>query len=383
MTGDYDQFSLKYSNTKDICPNSLIFAPEFYLVPYICHPNQIDVMAFAPEEVIKSLKQGKYSPVYFLQGDEPYYIDHITSFIEKNALDESAKGFNQVVMYGKDVTISQVLNQAKRYPMMSDRQVVIVKEAQDIQDINKAEGQKLLESYIVNPLPSTILVLGYKYKTMDGRKSLGRQLDKLAVLVNSKKLYDNQLPEWIRGYFTEKGYGITVKATQMLADNIGNNLERLTNEIDKMLINFEEKLEVDAGMIQKYVGISKEYNVFELQRALGVKDVVKANRIINYFGANPKNNSIMGVIAILYSFYSKILMIHHAKDKSESSLARKIGLSPYFVKEYLLAARNYPLAKVVSSIRHLKNADLQAKGVGAANMPEIQILKELVYKLLH
>ena len=243
-------------------------------------------MPAAPEAVIKDLKSGLFAPIYFLQGEEPYYIDQIANYIEEHALEASQKGFNQVVMYGKDHPVNAVVTNARRFPMMSERQVVIVKEAQNIADLNKEAGQKLLLDYIQNPLPSTILVICHKYKSIDKRKALGKQLDKHTVLVDTKKLYDNQIPDWVSNYVKSQGFTIDPKATQMFADYIGNDLERLSNEIDKVLINFEEKVTINPEIVQKYVGISKEYNVFELQKALQSKDVLKANRIVNYFAAN-------------------------------------------------------------------------------------------------
>jgi DNA polymerase III subunit delta len=340
-------------------------------------------MATTPDVVIKDLKANKYSPVYFLQGEESYYIDLIANHIEENALEESAKSFNQVVVYGKDASMSQILNNAMRYPMMSDRQVVIVREAQDIPDLGKEDGQRLLENYLKNPQPSTILVFCHKYKTVDGRKSIGKILDKFAVFVTSKKLYDNQVVDWIVSYLKAKGFSINDKAKQMLADHIGNNLERLSNEIDKMLINFKDKKEIDPGMVQRYIGISKDYNVFELQKALMVKDIFKANQIANYFGANPKSNPIIPTVALLFALFSKILLIHHTKDKSESNLAKILGIGPYFVKEYLIAARNYPLGIVIRNIGHLRTSDMQSKGIGSGSLSEGQILKELIFNLLH
>ncbi len=340
-------------------------------------------MAISAESILSDLKKNKYAPVYFLQGEEPYFIDLISDYVEANALSESEKGFNQVVMYGKDAEVNKILTNARRYPMMAERQVVIVKEAQEIPDINKEEGQALLESYLKNPLPSTILVFAHKYKTLDGRKSLAKTVKDKAVLLTTKKLYDNAVPDWISNYVKSRGFGIDIKATQMLTDFIGNNLSSLTNEINKILINFKEKTTIDAAMVQKFVGISKEYNVFELQRALGTRDVVKANQIVNYFEANPKSNPIIPVIALLFSFYSKLLLVHHAKDKSEKGIAAALKLNPYFVKEYLLAARNYPIHKVIDNIHHVKKADLQSKGIDSPSMAEGQILRELVFKLMH
>jgi len=339
-------------------------------------------MALTPEAVLKDLKNGQYAPVYFLQGEEPFYIDQISNYIEEHALEAGQKGFNQVVMYGKDHAVNAVVTNARRFPMMSERQVVIVKEAQNISDLNKESGQKLLLDYIQNPLPSTILVICHKYKSIDKRKALGKQLDKHTVLVSTKKLYDNQVADWVSGYVQSKGFSIDPKGTQMFADYIGTDLERLSNEIDKVLINFEEKVTINADIIQKYVGISKAYNVFELQKALQNKDVLKANRIINYFAANPKKNPIIPIVAMLYGFYSKLLLVHTAKDKSQGSLASVLRVNPFFVKDYLMAVRVYNLSQTINCIHHIKEADLRSKGVGFSHA-EGELLKELVFKLLH
>lgn len=339
-------------------------------------------MAYSPESVLADIKQNKYAPIYFLQGEEPYYIDLITAAIEKNALQESEKGFNQVIMYGKDAEVNKIITNARRYPMMAERQVVIVKEAQEIPDLNKEEGQRLLESYIKNPLPSTILVFAHKYKTLDGRKSLSKAFAAGAVMVTAKKIYDNKIPEWVNNYVKARGHSIDMKATQMLADFIGNNLSSLSNEIDKIIINLKEKATIDAGLIQRFVGISKEYNAFELQKALAIKDVVKANRIVNYFEANPKSNPIVLIIGVLYTYFAKLLQVHHAKDKSEKNIASLLQLHPFLVKEYMIAVRNYPAHKIMENIHHLRVADLHSKGVNA-NIEQGQILRELVFKLIH
>ena len=340
-------------------------------------------MAQTADSVLKDLKAGRYAPVYFLQGDEPFFIDKISDYIEKNALSEAEKGFNQMVMYGKDVDVTSILNNARRYPMMSERQVVIVKEAKDIQDINRQEAQTMLESYVKKPLPSTVLVICHKYKTLDGRKSLTKTLDKHAVFVTTKKLYDNQVPDWITQYVTESGFTIDRKAAFMLTEFIGNDLERLSNELDKVVINFQEKIQIDAALIQKYVGISKEYNVFELQKALAVRDVVKANRIVQYFEANPKNHPVIPMIAMLFSYYSRLLLIHHSGERSEGGVAKLLKINPFFAKEYLLALQNYNLPTVIRNISFLRQADLQSKGIDSGGMTEGQLLKELVFKLLH
>ncbi len=335
------------------------------------------------KQIIKNLKAGQYATIYFLYGDEPFYINIISDIIEKNALEESAKGFNQIILYGKDVRMSDVLNNAKRYPMMSERQVVIVKEAQNIVDFGKEQGDKQLKAYLENPLPSTILVFCYKHKKLDKRKAIAKTLGKYAVTLESKKLYDNQVPDWIKDYFAQKDFSITDKGVFMLSEFIGNNLERLANEIDKMLINFKEKVEINDHIIQKYIGISKEYNAFELQKAVVFRQVVKANKIINYFESNPKNNPVIPIISILYGFFSKLLIVHGTKDKSDSNLASALKVNRFFVKDYLTASRNYPVNKVVSVIHDLRYADLQSKGVNASNIPDGQILKELIFKIMH
>lgn len=339
-------------------------------------------MAQTPEAVLKDLKQKKYAPVYFLQGDEPFYIDKITAYIEENVLKASEKGFNQVVMYGKDVNMENVMVNAKRYPMMSDKQVVIVKEAQDIQDIAKEQGQKLLDAYLKNPLPSTILVFAHKYKSIGRNKTLGKIIDQFAVMVNSKKLYDYQLPEWIQSYIDSKGFTIDQKARHMLAENIGNNLERLSNEIDKMLINLKEKVTIDEHLIQKYIGISKDYNIFELQKAISYRNVFKANQIVTYFAANPKEHPLILTISSLFSYFSKLLVLHHSKDKSEAGLSQALSVNKFFIKEYIQAGKNFPLPKVINNIHYLRQADLRSKGVHAS-LDDSAILKELIFKLLH
>lgn len=340
-------------------------------------------MPSKPEEVIKDLKSGKYAPIYFLQGEEPFFIDQITDFIEKNALKEHEKGFNQIIMYGKDVNISAILSNARRFPMMADRQVVIVKEAQNIADLNKEEGYNLLIAYLQNPLPSTILVFSHKYKTLDGRKPLAKEMEKRAVLVKSEKIPEYKLSPWIEEYVEGKGFSIDLKAAQLLAESIGNSLEVLTNEIDKMLINFEEPVTIDVNHIQQYIGISKDYNNFELTKALSFRDVLKANKIIDHFSQNPKSNPLIPLLSLLYLHFSRLLLVHANKNLGERELAGVIKVNPYFVKEYLIAAKNYGMGKVIDNIGYLKEADLRSKGIEGNGMEESQILKELIFKLLH
>lgn len=340
-------------------------------------------MAVTPEQILQDLKAGKYAPVYFLQGEEPYYIDQITDYIDDNCLNETEKGFNQTIMYGKDVNVGQIVTAARRFPMMSERQVVIVKEAKDIQDFNKEEGQSLLMNYLDNPVPSTVLVFAHKHKKVDGRKPLSKVLGKKAILLTTTKLRDYEVPKWIEGFAKDKGFKIGYQSVQMLAEYLGNNLERLSNEINKIAINLKEGEEITPAHIQKYVGINKDYNVFELQNAISAGDVLKANRIVNYFAANIRANSIIPMIALLYGYYTKLLLLHSSKDKSDSGLARAIGVPPFIVKEYKIAAGRYPIDKVMQCISLLREADLRSKGVDSGSMPEEEILRELVFKLMH
>lgn len=334
-------------------------------------------------QIIKDINSGSFAPVYFLQGEEPFYIDNIIENIENNVLDESQRSFNQIVLYGKDTTLTDVIGAARRYPMMGERQVVIVKEAQEIKDWKKEDKQTLVVNYLENPLASTILVFGYKYKSVDKRTKFGKAIEKNSVFLNAKKLYDNQVPDWIRSYCKSKGVKIDDGAVMMLAENIGNNLQRLANEVEKLLLNVKNGEVVNSAMIQKYVGISKDYNIFELQKALSGMNKLKALKIANYFASNPGNNPLVLTIYSLFSYYSKLLLIHHSSDKSEKTLASLIGVNPFFVKEYIQAARNYPVGKVAQNIKFLHEADMQSKGIGFATKKEGPVLTELVYKLMN
>ncbi len=340
-------------------------------------------MASDYNEIIREIQGSSFAPVYFLQGEETFYIDDIIKEIENNALDETQKSFNQVVLYGKDTNLVDVIGAARRYPMMGDRQVVIVKEAQEMKDWTKDDKQSLVINYIENPLPSTILVFGYKYKSIDKRTRFGKVIEKNSIFLNAKKLYDNQIPDWIRNFCKNKGVQIEDGAVMMLSENIGNNLQRLSNEIDKLLLNVKEGSKIDASMVQRYVGISKDYNIFELQKALSTLNKQKAHKIANYFSSNPGNNPLVLTIYSLFSYFSKLLLIHHSRDKNERTIASLLGVNPFFVKEYLIAARNYPLGKVVQNIKFLHEADLQSKGIGFATKKEGPVLTELVYKLMN
>jgi DNA polymerase-3 subunit delta len=336
-----------------------------------------------PEEVLKNLQQGQFQPIYFFHGEEAYFIDQLADYIEAHALPAHEQGFNQVVFYGKDLSLGQLVNQARSFPMMAERQVVLVREFQEVGDLRSEEASQILLKYIEAPLPSTILVLSHKHKSLDKRKALYKALEKKAVVVESKKLYDNQVPAWIERYVKEQGFRIGPPAVQLLFESIGNELSRLRKEIDKIAINYPEKGEITPAAIQQYVGISKEYNVFELQKALIEKNVLKANRIIRYFAGNPKDHPIIPMLAILYQLFSRLLMVHQSNDRSEGHLAKLLGVNPYFVKDYLQALRQYSLPKTIQCIEYLRQADLQSKGVDSGSMNEGDILQELVFKILH
>ena len=327
--------------------------------------------------IVSEIKKGNIKPIYFLMGEEPYYIDKISDFIEENILDEAEKGFNQQVMYGRDSSIEDIVSFAKRYPMMAERQVLIVKEAQDL-----SRSIEKLVSYAENPQPTTVLVLNYKYKKLDKRKKLHKAIAKSGLIYESKKLYENQVSDWIRRVLSGKKYQIELKAAQMLVEFLGTDLSKISNELDKLMLILPKETIIDDKHIEDNIGISKDFNNFELRKAVGEKNIVKSNRIINYFTENPKNNPLVMTISLLNSFFTQLLLFHGLQDKSKSSVAKTLGVNPYFVDEYFLAARNYPMRKVAQVIAFLREADIKSKGVGA-HQSHKDILKELLFKILH
>src|SRR5690554_632638 len=324
------------------------------------------------KSIITDIKNGKTKPIYFLMGEEPYYIDGISKYIEEHVLSEEEKGFNQMVLYGRDVSVDEIISNAKRFPMMAEKQVIIVKEAQDL--FRTIEN---LVPYAENPQPTTILVLCYKYKTLDKRKKLA----KTRVIYESKKLYDNQVPDWIKRVLAGKGYTITPKAAQMLVEFLGNDLSKVNNELEKLQLILKPGEQITPQIIEENIGISKDFNNFELQNAIGSKDIKKAFAIIQYFSQNPKNNPLVMTIALLYSFFSKLLKYHALSNKSEA--AKVLGVHPFFVKDYQIAASNYPMKKVSAIIAAIREVDMKSKGVGAANVPQGDLLKELLVKIFN
>ncbi|MEW6470023.1 MAG: DNA polymerase III subunit delta, partial [Bacteroidota bacterium] len=317
----------------------------------------------------------------------PYFIDRISGFIENKVLAESEREFNQSVLYGQDTDVLRIISEARRFPMMSERMVVIVKEAQNIRNLAKDdEGGKSkppLLAYLDNPQPTTLLVFCYKNKTLDKRTSLAKALDKKAVLFESKKLYDDKIPDWVISYLKERKYSIHPRAALLIAESLGNDLGKVANELDKLMLNIARETEISEDHVHRFIGISKEYNVFELQNALGRKDVLKANRIVNYFAANPKDNPFVVTISNLFGFYNKLLTFHMLKDKSRQSVAAALKVNPFFVGDYERAARNYSAGKVIRVISDLREYDLRSKGFENVSTTEGELLKELVFRILH
>mgnify|MGYP000376650075 CR=1 FL=1 len=325
------------------------------------------------QDIIQQINNKVYQPVYFLMGEESYYTDKISDYIEKNVLDESEKGFNQVVMYGRDVTIEEIMSSAKRYPMMADKQVIIVKEAQDL-----SRTIEKLASYDSNPQPSTVLVLNYKYKKLDRRKALFKAIQKTGLVFESKRLYENQVADWIRRVLGGKNYQVEPKAAQMLVDFLGTDLSKINNELEKLITILPLNTIITPNHIEANIGISKDFNNFELRKAVGEKNIFKANQIIQYFAQNPKNNPLVMTISLLNSFFSQLLIYHGLQNKSRDQVAKSLGIRPFFVTDYVTAARNYPMRKAAQIISMLRDADVKSKGVGASQSHG-DILKELLF----
>ena len=335
-------------------------------------------MAVTYEEIMSDLKRRIYKPVYFLTGEEPYYIDLIVNYIEENVLDESEKAFNQIIVYGDDTSISAIIDTAKRFPMMSSHQVVIVKEAQTLKKLDD------LLLYLEKPLKSTILVFCYKYKTIDKRTKLYKVLGTNSAFLESSRLRDYQTPAWIERYLMTKGIKTDPSASAMLTEYLGTDLHKIVNELDKLIMMLPKgKPVVTSALIEQNIGISKDYNNFELQKAVGDKDILKANMIVNYFADNPKDNPIVLTITSLFTHFSKILTYHYLPDKSKNNVAAALKTNPYFVKDYEMAARKYNISQTVQSITLLRTFDMRSKGFGDAGTDQGELLKELVYKILH
>ncbi|RKE94874.1 DNA polymerase III subunit delta [Ichthyenterobacterium magnum] len=329
------------------------------------------------KQLVTDIKKGNLKPIYFLMGEEPYYIDKISDFIENNVLAEEEKGFNQMVLYGRDVAIDDIVGNAKRYPMMAERQVVIVKEAQDL-----SRTIEKLADYVSNPQPTTVLVVNYKYKKIDKRKALYKAIKKAGVVYESKRLYENQVADWIRRVLSGQNYSISPKAAQMLVEFLGTDLSKINNELEKLKIILPEGTQISPTHIEENIGISKDYNNFELRKAVGERNSVKAFKIANYFAENPKDNPMVVTVSLLFNFFSQLLHFHGLHDKSPRAVASALKINPYFVNEYIAAARNYPMKRVSSVIATLREFDVKSKGVGSNAVPQGDLLKELLVRIL-
>ncbi|PZD77242.1 DNA polymerase III subunit delta [Mesonia sp. K7] len=328
--------------------------------------------------ILKDITNKNLKPIYFLMGEEPFYIDKISNFIADKVLTEDEKAFNQVTLYGKDITIEDIESNAKRYPMMADYQVVIVKEAQEL--IKTIEN---LTSYAENPQPSTILVICYRYKTLDKRKKLAKAIAKTGgVLFESKKLYENQVPNWISNELKHRGFKASPKVVHLLAEFLGSDLGKINNELDKLEVIFEEGTTITPEHIEQNIGVSKDFNNFELQKAIAHRDYKKAYQIVNYFSQNTKENSILKTVPILYSYFSKVLMYHGLKDKSNKNAASVLGVHPFFMEDYVTAAKNYPMKKISQNIEALREIDGKSKGVNSVSASEGDLYKELLVKIM-
>jgi len=329
------------------------------------------------DQIMSELQQKKFHPIYFLSGEEEYFIDAISDFIEKNVLDEAEKEFNQTIIYGRDTDMLSIEGEVKRFPMMASHNVVIIKEAQSL------KKWEMLLNYIENPSPTTILVICHKHKKPDGRNKGIKAFKKNAVYFESKALYENQIASWIEQRVTSLGYRIHPKASQMLLEFLGTDLSKISNEIGKLVINLEKGSEIDAKIIEENIGISKDYNAFELNNALGSKDILKANRIIQYFGKNEGSYPIPAILPVVYRFFSQLLLFKSLPAGNPKVAASKMGINPYFLKDYQSAARNYNQKKIAKIMSALRKADLRSKGVGVSKLPNYQILQELIYEILH
>ncbi len=335
-------------------------------------------MAVTYEEIISDLKKRIFKPVYFLAGEEPYYIDLITDYIEQNVLPDAEKSFNQLILYGEETSIPSVIETARRFPMMASHQVVIVKEAQSLKKVED------LIIYLEQPLKSTILVLNYKYKVIDKRTKFFKALETHAVYFESSRLRDYQVPAWIEKYLMTKGIKTDPRASALLTEYLGTDLHKIVNELDKLIITLPAgKPVINTQQIEKNIGISKDYNNFELQKAVGEKNILKANMIVRYFAGNPRDNPITLTIASLFSHFSKILTYHYLPDKSKNNVAAALKVNPYFVKDYEISASKYNLSKTVQVISLLRIYDMKSKGYGDLTSEPGDLLKELVYKILH
>lgn len=330
--------------------------------------------------IISDIKNKKLLPVYLLHGEEPYYIDQISDYIEEHVLEEAQKGFDQTILYGKDTDFVTIVNAAKRYPMLGSHQVIIVKEAQNL----KWKGDDgLLLAYLENPMKSTVLVLAHKYGKFDKRKKIYKVAEKAGVVLESTKLYDDKVAPWIASFVKSRGWEIHPQASAMMAEYLGNDLSKVVNELEKLMLNVPKEREISTQDIERNIGISKDFNVFELNTALAKRDAAKAFQIVSYFAANPRSNPVQVILGAMAGYFTKILKYHYLPDRSPQVAAKELGVHPFFIREYEIAARSYNRRKTFDIIAYLSEYDLKSKGLNAVNIEQGDLLKELVYKILH
>lgn len=331
--------------------------------------------------LLKNIKNKELLPIYFLHGPESYYMDQLVKVLENDVLEEDEKAFNQTIIYGKDTTYADILSLARQYPMMGDKQMIIVKEAQDLRLTTDVEAP-LLTEYALNPVPSTILVFAHKNKKIDGKRvNLVKALKPYLFL--SEPVKDRELPKVIQGEINRLKIKSSPNIPQMLAEYLGNDLSRIFNELNKVKILMKEGDVLDEDLVERYIGISKEYNLFELQNAISTKNETKAFKIASVMGKNEKDNSIIPIISWLFTFFSKVIIFHTVKGEPQNKIASELAVNPYFVKDYQEAARLYPLKHATRVISILREFDLKSKGLGVNNTPERELLRELVYKIIH
>ncbi|MFT5183577.1 MAG: DNA polymerase-3 subunit delta [Flavobacteriales bacterium] len=335
------------------------------------------------QRIIRDIQGGKVAPVYALMGDEPYFVDAISDYFEEHYLSEEEKGFNLSIAYGRDSELENIVSVCKGFPMIGSKQLVIVKEAQDLKEWKKSDSLAVLENYLNNPQPSTVLVFAFKNKSLDKRLKVGKLIDKVGLVFKSARIKDAKLPEWIDHYVGERGYKIDRQACILLSQYLGSDLSKLVNALSKLMIVVEKETSISTSDIEKNIGISKDYNIFELQRAMASLDVITSNRIITYFASNPKANPIQMVLPILYSFFSKLLVYQNLKDRSQANAAKQMGMSPFGLDDYTKAARSYDPRKTERIIGYIREADRKSKGRGNYGITSDFLLKELVFKILH
>lgn len=332
------------------------------------------------DDVFMDIKQKKYHPIYWFEGNEAFFIDELVNYMVSHVLDESERDFNQDVVYGRDVNPAQLVEMARQYPLMSERRLVVVKEAQNLES-NKLDQ---LEAYFEKPSETTILVFAYKGKTLDKRKKIAKLIDKSGILFESKQLWDNQISGWVKQYVAQMNFDITPKAAQMIADYLGTNLSKIANELGKLKLNLQPGHKINDLDIETHIGISKDFNPFEYIKAIAARDVAKANTIALHFGQNDKNNPLAMTLALLYNFWSKVMALHFEKSSNREDLARKMGFrNAYAASDYFLAKQNYPATKIFENISLLREFDLRYKGVESGNIGDGDLYKELTYRMMH